>query len=436
MKAIKVLVLSICPFLFLGHSFAQTGSVADTDRPDSFQNHFPQKTDSIAVPDSLGNKIEIGKDSVNNFMDGIREYNWEALMPGTGPINKEHIPDADLSIRTEDFPFHPIPLDLKGQKGQKGDNLLPENAREKAGVPKAGRLPSELPARYEELQEEYGEKASMYKTNADSVLFAAGRLDTLVLDYGAEQAQKLEGKLSGREELEGLGEEADLKDAFTSSLGAEGVIPSKKDLEKLDYKKLQQDHFPDPHSLKEAMAEIRGIKTKYSEVRDSRSPGEGTKRNSLKDLSFFQRWETGVLGSIPSFDPLEGELAIVLGYRPEKRWAVGGGPVIQGKSGKNNGRGNRGALSWEGYRTYSLFKIKENLFFQAEYQRKNPAITEGGLPIKKQDVFLGGLGTEFKLAGDFRVRSTVLYSINKQEILKGGIPSPWQINMGIIHLRK
>src|SRR5690606_23751138 len=118
-------------------------------------------------------------------------------------------------------------------------------------------------------------------------------------------------------------------------------------------------------------------------------------------------------------------------------WVVGGGPILMGNLGKRDGRGkNRGGLSWEGYRSYSLFKIKGDVFLQAEYQRKNPAVTEGGLSIKKLDVFLGGLGTEIKLIGDFKVRSTVLYSINKKEILKGGSRSPWQITMGIIHFRK
>src|SRR5690606_33389855 len=118
MKAVKVLVLSICTVYFMGHSFAQTGSVADTDRLDSLQNSYPLKIDSIAVPDSLGNKMEKGKDSINSFVDRIKEYNMEELMPGTGLKGKENIPDVDLPIKPVNIPTPQIPSGgLKEQIG-------------------------------------------------------------------------------------------------------------------------------------------------------------------------------------------------------------------------------------------------------------------------------------------------------------------------------
>src|SRR5690606_20067565 len=127
MKAVKVLVLSICTVFFMGHSIAQTGSVADTDRLDSIQNNYLLKIDSIAVPGSLGNKMDIGKDSINSFVDGIKEYNMEELMPGTGLKGKENIPDVDLPIKSGNIPTPQLPSE--GLKEQIGDNLLPKDVQ-------------------------------------------------------------------------------------------------------------------------------------------------------------------------------------------------------------------------------------------------------------------------------------------------------------------
>lgn len=430
------MILSICSIFFLGHGYAQTKTVDGAVHLDSLQNHYLQKMDSIAVVDSLSKKVDIGKDSINSFVNKIKKYNMEKLVPGTVLKDKKNIPDVNIPIKAGDLPRLKIPSDGLNQKIW--DNLLPEDVTGNIGSQTADHFPIEELNMYKERADGYKGKFSGYKGGLDTVLTSDGsQVDTMLMDLGMEQAEKWDGKFFTQEELNGLGEEADMKKAFTSTLEEEGGIPAKGDLEKLDYKKLQKDHFSETGALKEGMGAIQRIKSKYKEIQDSRNPGEGTKRNSLKDRSFFQRWEIGIYGNIPSIDPLELGLDLAMEYRVERRWTVGGGPIIMGKIGRRNGRDKSpGALSWEGYRTYSLFKIKGDVFLQAEYQRKNPAITEGDLSIKKLNVFLGGLGTEFKLMGNFRVRSTVLYSINKKEILKGGFQSHWHVSMGIVHFRK
>jgi hypothetical protein len=281
-------------------------------------------------------------------------------------------------------------------------------------------------------------KVSRYKSMSDSLAaIDKERLDTMLIDQAAGLAEKAENRLSSQKELEALGE-TDLFEISLEEMKAEASGLHDVDIRKLEWKKLQKDHFSDHAAVKEAMSDMRKMKGRYNEIKDSRFLKEGTaKRHSLGDYPFFSRWEWGLHLNIRSFAPLDGEALPMVGYRIDRRWVLGVGPVFSGGMGKGSGPQKvPGSLTLSGYHSYALFTVKKGIFLQGDYQRtRNTSPTDFVRQAYRHTVY-GGLGTEFRLFGNFRIRSAVLYRINKKRLVGAGSESPWQASMGIINYKK
>lgn len=257
---------------------------------------------------------------------------------------------------------------------------------------------------------------------------------TFSIGSAVEHAEKLEESLLLRKELGRLGTKSDAGNAHM--LKVKKTVGLYRD-DSEEPRALKPLARPIPETrIKEGVLAMQKVKSKYKEIQDSRKLEIETKKNSLSGRSFFSRWEKGFEGSISSFDPLEILLLPALGYRLENRWTIGAGPVLRGQFGNGDSKDKiPHRLSWTGYRTYSLFKFSQHIFFQAEYQRAFLSGNSKDLSEIKLDVISCGIGNEVRVGEYFRIRSAILYSINKKEIFQAESGSPWQINIGIVHFK-
>ncbi|MFD2034502.1 hypothetical protein ACFSKL_06865 [Belliella marina] len=434
MKSVYVVIWSICLMFLAGNNNAQTRALTGPTLLDSLQKNQLQKVDSLVSLDSMQHQLNSKRDSIQAWLEKTKGGGLKTTIPEDKISVQKHIPAEKLSKKLERPDIPPFRMASEGLPEQLDpQRILKGNLGKNKMVPKGNQSVSETTNGFKTKADRYIGEFDGYKSTLDTMMnIDPNQLDSVFMEIKIEQVENLEGKLSTTKELSGLEEGGDIKSAFTNTLEEERLALRKIDTERLDLKKIQQDHFTDLAVLRQGMESINKVKSGYSHLPDSRKPWEGIKRNSLKDYPFVQRWEIGVSGNITSIKPLLGSLHTGLGYRLEKRWVAGLGPIIAVDLERKNSR----LFSWEGYRTYSLVTIKEAFFLQVEYQRRKSIASMGDSRFGNMNTFLGGLGTEFGLIRQVKVRSTILYSINKRKVLKEGFQSPWQISMGIVNYRK
>lgn len=445
----RILGTAFCLLLLVGHAPAQgllsTGSIPLEDtiphaskpiyKLDSIlSDHvggLHEKLDSVKVKQKKSNLETMGSEPLTTLPDSLMRKGTTFMPPA---ISRYPLPPA----YKEYIDKHMVAVETGFQK-----SLSPSTSIQKYMEhidAKRSALAKTVPlGEYRQNANDHINKINRYKSMPDSLAaIDKDKLDTMLIEQTAGLAEKAENMLSSRKELEALGEtnlfETSLEELKSKAPGLQDV-----DIQKLEWKKLQKDHFSDHAAVREGMFEIRKMKGRYKEIKDSRFLKEGTaKRHSLGDYPFFSRWEWGIHLNVRSFAPLNGEALPAVGYRIDRRWVLGAGPVFSG--GMGNGKGPQkesASLSLSGYRSYTLFTVRKGIFLQGEYQgRRHPFPTDLRQQRTYRHTVYGGIGTEFKLFGNVRVRSTVLYGINKKQPVGAGTSSPWQASMGIINYKK
>ncbi len=271
-----------------------------------------------------------------------------------------------------------------------------------------------------------GNHVSVIGSGLDS-LNNIGNIDSTLMNLGESGASRIEQRLLDREELSGLSENPDIKSVFSGKLGEEGLGEGASDLQKLNPKQIQQDYFPDLSRIKEAQQSLDKFKAKYNKLSDSRMVDEGVKRHSLKGSTFSERSEISLLGNFSSFKPFVFQTSA--GYRIDRHWTAGAGTIWTA--------GTKVRLpEWTGMRVFGQYWIKESVFVQAEYQNLSGSIALTEVQQKSRSAFLGGLGTEVQLYKSIRLRSALLYRVNKWDILLEGFESQWQATVGLVLMKK
>ncbi|PZX59328.1 hypothetical protein LV84_01359 [Algoriphagus ratkowskyi] len=252
-------------------------------------------------------------------------------------------------------------------------------------------------------------------------------MDSTLINFGEVGMSRVEQQMMEREELSGLSENHDIQSAFSGELVENGPGAGTSEIQKLNPKQIQQDYFPDLSILKTAQQSLDKSKSKYNELKDSRLEGEGVKRHSLKEESFGERTEISFLGNFSTFKPfvIQG----VVGYRIDRQWTAGIGAIWNTKQ-------KTPLPDRAGFKAFGQYWVKESVFIQAEYQNLSGHKDLPHEYKKTQSVFLGGLGTEVQLYKSIRLRSTVLYRVNKLETLKEGNAPQWQATVGIVLKKK
>lgn len=443
----KILGTAFCLLLLAGHAQAQSllphGTITLEDSiPRAFKMTY--RLDSI-FGDHVGGlheKLDSGK---------IGQKKSHLEIKGSGRLGT--LPDSLIRKGTAFIPpeiFRPsLPTGY-------GGNIANHMGAVQAWFQKSISLPASIPKYTEHIDAKGGafskitplgdhqQKAdghmvsiNRYKSMPDSLAaIDKDKLDTMLIEQTAVLVEKAENRLASRKELEALGEtnlfESSLEELKTEARGLQDV-----DIQKLEWKKLQKDHFSDHAAVKEAMSDIRKIKGRYTEMKDSRFLKEGAvKRHGLGNYRFFSRLEWGLHLNIRSFAPLDGEALPAVGYRIDRRWVLGVGPVFSGGMGKGSGpQKEPGSLTLSGYHSYALFTFKRGIFLQGDYQRTRNTFPTDLVRQTYRHTVYGGIGTEFRLFGNFRVRSAVLYGINKKRLVGAGSESPWQASMGIVNYK-
>ncbi len=371
-----------------------------------------------------------------------------------------HKTDSTISSSSEPTSWR-IPMDSKRQKNiapiktkmaQDGLGLppmsppgLPENPLKKAGLhtdPKmhTGYLPKvpsvdslkqiplqkkieNTPGSGKEI--EWVETADRHKSSVDSLQW--DDLDSIAV----QRREQLSEQTAGRLETE-MAKGMDTDISPENLPGQEELDALREyDLKRLDWKKLQQDHFSDRKVLTAGQYRLNELKSRYTQVTDTRRLEEAIRKNKLEGDSFLQRFEFGGMVHTLTFPPIYAEVKPFVGYRIDKRLSVGGlGLLSLGENVPN------GKPIWQGHGIYSLYKFGKGMFATGEYQRRSIQ----GAPVEQvgrnyQSIF-GGLGTEFGLRGRLHVRSSVLYGFNSKEIIrKGGFETPWRVTIGLASFR-
>lgn len=247
-------------------------------------------------------------------------------------------------------------------------------------------------------------------------------IDSTLLKVEESGMDRIEQEIKRREELSGIPESADIKSSFSGKLAEGGFGEGTSELQTLNPKQIQQEYFPDLNKVKEAQVSLDKYKAKYNELNDSRMEDEGVKRHSLEESTFSERSEFSLLGSFSSFKPFVFQTSA--GYRIDRHWTAGVGAIwTTGTKVK--------VPDWTGMRAFGQYWIKESVFLQAEYQNLSGS---GALEEQKKSrsALLGGLGTEVQLYRSIRLRSAVLYRVNKLK----GFESQWQTTVGIVFIKK
>ena len=88
-------------------------------------------------------------------------------------------------------------------------------------------------------------------------------------------------------------------------------------------------------------------------------------------------------------------------------------------------------IYWAGYQGYALYTLTSYLRLHAAYQyRRSQFETATNNHYSHQ--LLGGISNELKLIRNVRLRSTVLYRLNRKEAYLNGFTSPFQVSVGIV----
>lgn len=170
----------------------------------------------------------------------------------------------------------------------------------------------------------------------------------------------------------------------------------------------------DPEQFQDAQADIQKLKKKYSKLPDTRYPEEGTKRNSLENVTFKKRLYFGGNLSLQSTDPIIINTNLQLGYWINKKW-LGGISIILREQFSSD---STSSLTGDGY-GYSLFtryEIPKGFFAWGEVERQiNKSIfnAESSVSAKWDSAMLLGVGREFRI-GIVQMMSLILYDFNYQ----------------------
>jgi|GEM_PF-2338329 len=239
------------------------------------------------------------------------------------------------------------------------------------------------------------------------------------------------------------------------------VAPNKIDLNNINpnsidlngyLQKLKQEHLPDPAALQAGTKQIQSLKQKYQSLADSRKTNEATSKNSLKKYPLHQRLEVGIGATILSLQPFGADFSPIMGYRISRVWTTGAGLILSAGASQssvpaapsvNSGsnapvtgskaayRNRESFIFWEGYQLYTLYSLTSYLRLHAVYQyRRSQLETEADSHYSHQ--LLGGISNEIKLIRSVRLRSTVLYRLNRKDAYLNGFRSPFQVSVGIV----
>lgn len=369
-------------------------------RLDSIRTRRREFQDSAML---ISNKIRV-RVSENKLTQGLEEAGLLSPSLSRFEVPQLHLPDPKLDqLRIKDA----IPESMRSY----GEDLKSGGAKLKGLKGQVGGIV---------------DQAGVIRSKLDTVsqLPSKDSIMTGMLEQGAE---RLEAEFGGQEEFSPLSQSSDVKGIFSERMTAE-MTEGKADLPKLqvDTKQIQQDYFPDAEKITEAKQSLDGYKGKYKELKDSRIGTVGIKRQSLNGKSFVDRSEFSLMGNFASFNPFVFQTSV--GYRLDKQWTAGVGVI--GSAG-----GQVRSMNWSGISVFGQFWPKEALFVQTEYQNRPKGSFEEGAK-KNQSFFMVGLGTEVGLIWNLRIRSTVLYRINKPEDISAGLTTPWQAVIGLVRSKK
>jgi hypothetical protein len=187
----------------------------------------------------------------------------------------------------------------------------------------------------------------------------------------------------------------------------------------------KEENFPEGHREK-----LDALKKKYAMVSDSRVLDSLVKKTSLAHLSFFDRWEYGLMIRNPTTNPIQFELNTFAGFRINKLFSLGGGawldmmPVGEWKA------------NYTGISLYAMHKIHKSLFAVGGYDTaEDRGILAGKKNFSSKQIW-AGIGTETALFRKITLRSQVTYNLTQLVTEKNyELRSPWAVSLGIVHFK-
>lgn len=195
-------------------------------------------------------------------------------------------------------------------------------------------------------------------------------------------------------------------------------------------KSKQANHFTDRQFVNSHRDKLDALKKKYSKVPDSRGLDSHVKKTSLAHLSFFDRWEYGLMLRNPTAKPLGFDLNAFAGYRINKLFALGGGAWLGMMPWKG------GSANYTGISLYAMHKLHKSLYATGGYDIAGRGRNHVDKESDKASQIWAGIGTETTLFRRISIRSQVTYGFTQlTKPNKDAFRSPWAVSLGIIHFK-